>query len=793
MFTNYLKIALRLIRRNKLYTTLNVVGLAVGMAVCLLLLVFVFHELNFDAFHKNGDRIYRVYTEQHDSGTDEISLPTNAVLGPELAGDYDEIVSFARFFSRNGLLRYGDDHTYDIRQLDFVDSTFLDIFSFRIVAGNKKNPLSDAHSIVLGESVAESLYPDRNPIGQTVTLDNRIPLQVTAVIEDCPSNSHLFYRALVPFHLLPEYNQDTAALSNKSNWNYSTYVMLAPHSDAASLEAKLPDFVENHIEKGIQDQFKLRLQSLHDIHLTTGLRFETAIIVSSGYLYGLTILALFILLIAGINFVNLSTARSMRRAKEVGLRKVMGADKKRLIYQFLGESILLSFLAIPLALAFVEFFMPAFGDLVGRRLDLISAATWPVIWLVPGLALLVGIGGGLYPAFFLSVARPVNILRGNYATGRSGARFRKGLIIFQFALSIVLLVSTIVVHRQIQFMVNRDPGFDRKQIVFFYANAPIIKSYDAFRSEIAAVPGVEAVARGASIPCQVGTRQTYIATVDNELDTLSMYSLIAGYGYLKTVGLHLVAGRSFDQKFGTDENEAYIINETAARKLGWGDSAVGRPLHVWSKGEGHVIGVVKDFNHNSAKSAIEPLVLRMEPSWAYCTVVRIAPGATKTVTKAIEAIYAKYSPRFPFHFNFMDEAIEWQYWSEQRLGKIFIYATALAILVACLGLYGMAHYSTEVRIREVGVRKVLGASVRSVTMMFIRDFALYVLIANVIAWPLAYFAMSKWLEEFAFRINVGIVTLLASAVIVLVTAVLTVAFRAHRAATTNPASALRYE
>jgi len=791
MFRSYLKTALRHLLRQKGYALINIAGLAVGLAVCLVIGAYVRHELSYDRFHPDVDRVYRIIQE----GSPEDKLMQGrplASLHPGVAWhlesrlpEFQHVTEVSRPARR---LFAQDEKQFYIDGVIAADSAFLKVFPFPLVAGNPETVLSAPHQMVVTRSLARELFGDRDPMGQVLRYENEAEYMVAGVIEDVPTNAHFRFDALLSL----DEEQRAARYSASPEWYFFgnfVYVRLADSVDPALLQARL-----RAIEKdlGRESEPRFMLQPLTSIHLSQ-LSNEIAGQGNPTYLYLFSAIGVIILLIACINYMNLSTARFSSRAREVGIRKVVGAHRAQLVGQFLSESLLLVLTAVPLAILLTALSMPYVNKIIEHELRLAPVTNGTGIVGVIVFVLLTGIFAGLYPAFLLSRFRPVLVLKGEVSGAGSGTLLRKGLVIFQFSASIILLVGTLVVHQQLGYMQHRDLGFDEAHLVRFNSDA-LGERFDEFKQALSRYPGIQAVTSGTPIGI---TYRNWVKQITDEKtgETVFLNSLNVGYDYAETVGLKLVAGRFFSPEMGADSVQSVVLNEAAVRYLGLGRDPVGQSIKLDVAGEPvmTVIGVVKDFHNETLRQEIQPYFLTLAPGNNWTGLARLAPGDLKVGIAALERTWKEFVPDRPFSFTFLEQDIEALYRSEVKLGKLFGIFAGIAILVACLGLFGLAAFTTERRTKEIGIRKVLGASASSIVTLLSKDFLKLVLIAFVLAAPLAYLAMSRWLEDFAYRIELGPGIFLIAGGLALLLALATVSYQAVKAALADPVTSLRYE
>ncbi len=808
MFKNYLKITFRNLRKNKIYSLINVSGLAIGIACCILILLYVQYELSYDRYHKNSDRIYRVVEELNFGGKKSHLAITPAPFGPAMATDFEEVVHAVRLLSSKSiggkvLVNYQENIFYEEKWF-YADSNVLEIFSFPLVKGNPKTALKEPLSILITEKTAKKYFGDEDPLEKILAVVDKYKkndFKITGILKNIPQNSHFTFDFLASFSTIEKhYNFN---LPNWFNHMYYTYLLLDKGCNPRDLEGKFPDFIGKYTGPA-RDALKPHLQPLSSIHLHSHLEGEIEPNSDIVYVYVFSAIAFFILLIACINFMNLSTARSAPRAKEVGIRKVLGAYHVQLIKQFLGESILLSFIAFPIAVVLVELLLPAFSALADRELALSFFASWPVLFGLIGMTLLVGVVSGIYPAFFLSAFKPIKVLKGLMRTGGEGLFLRKGLIVFQFAVSITLIISTFIIKDQVHYIRTKNLGFKKEQVVVLPIRDREVRGrYEAMKNEFLQDHRIVNLTASSGLPGRIrhnwviqaeGVRDSWplrMEDVPRDRPRLSAWVLMVDHDFLKTLGMELIQGRDFSRGFATDEKEAVILNESAVKRFGW-ESPLGKNIKTENK-DGTIIGVVKDFHFQSLRQLIEPVVIYISPNFFEYVSVRISSDNIPSILAFLKGKWKELAPNQPFEYFFLDSDFDSVYRSEERVGKILAGSTALAIFIACLGLFGLASFAAEQRTKEIGIRKVLGASVANIVSMLANEFVRWVLIANIIAWPVSYYAMSRWLQNFAYRTSIEPGAFLLAAFIALGIAILTVSFQSVRAALANPVDSLRYE
>jgi len=781
MFKNYLMIAFRLIKKNKLFSFINIFGLAIGLATCLLILLWINDELSYDRFHQNGEHVYKVVCSDI-LANDKYAVTTPA-LAPALIQEFPEVVAATRYYELGNLVvKYGDQKSLE-DDVAFVDPQFLTIFSFPLIQGDPQTALSAPLSTVLTESQAQKYFGAEDPVGKTITIAGRYDFKVTGLMEDPPLNSHLRFDMLVPVEFLEEFGWD---LEQWDRFFIDTYVQLHPESPVVEKE-KLSGYIHTKIEDS--DNLELFLFPIHDIHLRSsdiGGMGRTGNI-KNVYLF--SIISLFILLIACINFMNLSTTQSKKRIKEIGMRKVVGASRKDIIKQFYGESILITLVALGLAFILIELFLPVFNGLSGKELRLDFSENYGFFIIVLGIVFAAGFISGSYPALLLSSFKPIEMFRGKWASGSNIQSFsRKFLVVAQFSISIVLIIGTAIVYTQMDFLRHRNLGFDHERIASMELTRNLRQKYDVMKTDLLNLSYVSHVTSASKRPF------THISSTDWHSPDNNRYVRLAftdvGYDYLETFGLELKEGRFFSKEYSLDENN-YILNETAVRQMGFANP-LGQEIEVFDK-KGIVIGVVEDYHYESLHSPVGPLVLRFAEGGQTYLYAKIQPTDLENALKDFERIWNRLELDYPFNYRFFDTDFDGMYRTENRFKKILGYFAIFAVFISCLGLFGLACYLTEQRTKEIGIRKVLGASIPRLILMFSKEFAKWVIFANLIAWPVAYFAMSKWLQGFAYRTGIQIWIFLLSSFLALLIALGTVTVHTTKAALANPAESLKYE
>lgn len=794
MFKNYLKIALRNIKRHKGYSFINIAGLAVGMACCILILLWVRDELSFDRFHHNLDNIYRVIRQEQDTaeaGKDALTPPP---LAAALKEKFPAITHATRLGSwRRWLVTYGEKKFYETRYR-CADPDFFEMFNFPFIKGNPEKALLNTYSVVLTEKMAEKYFGNEDPMGKTLNINKQFDVTVTGVIKNVPENSTLKFDLILPFRVL--LLKELLGEETGKNWgfnSFSTFVMLNKSSSAKEPGPKIAGIFKEHNE---EDTDLALLQPFKDIHLYSNIKFDLDSVGDIKYVTIFSLLALFVLIIACINFMNLTTAKSAKRAKEVGLRKVIGAKRPQLIWQFFGESILMSCFAFLLALILVELMLPLFNNLSGKNLSLTPSSNITIYLGFVFITLITGILAGSYPALLLSAFQPIKTLKGSSNVNVTGKNrtplFRKILVVTQFTLSIGLIIGTTVIYTQLRFMREKDLGINREQIVYISMAESVTNKYESIKKEFLRIPDVLKVTASLALPTNIrsspGSPQWEGKDPNNNMQIKADF---VDYDYIETFQIKMAQGRSFSREFPTDTEAAYIVNEEAVRRMGL-ESPVGKQFSFWDR-KGKIIGVMKDFHFRPMHHQIQPLVFKIFPDWFRVIYVRIKPGNIPATLESLKKTWSQVNPGYPFEYRFLDEQFDQLYRAEERMGKLTKYFTVLGILIACLGLFGLASFMAEQRTKEIGIRKALGASVGNIILLLSREFTKLVLAATIIAWPIAYFTMNHWLQNFAYRIGIGWWVFIMSASLTIIIAFLTVSYQSIKAAVANPVEALRWE
>ena len=804
MLKNYFKIAYRNLLKKKVYSFINIVGLGIGMACCVLIFMFVQDELSYDKYHEKGDRIYRVIHGATQEGV-EPDLSTfwvwgNAPIGPALQLDFPEIEKVVQFSGRADILFTVNDQTQQEDGVFFMDSTAFDVFSWEMLEGNPKTALVAPYSVVLTESTAKKYFGNEEALGKTMKgseaagRSNPGDYTVTGVMKDLPSNSHFKFNTLLS---LSTFKQSRPEIFDA--WGYVdtyTYFLANERFDKANFEARIPDFIERRNgDNGYG--YTIAVEPLKDVYLRTEAQRQPGDTGSLANIYVFSIIGLFILAIAMINFMNLSTARSMERAKEVGIRKSIGADRQSLIYQFLGESLIIVVLAALVGVILTSIAMPLMNDMTGKVFEIDQIVNWQTVPAFLGIMLVIGLLAGSYPALVLSGFKPVMILKGINKSDARGVNLRKGLVVFQFSLSIALIAGTIIVYSQMSHLLDKDMGFDKEHmlVVDYNYDEQVNFVSSSLESELENNPNIESVAFSRSVPgSHFPNAYTTLETLDGEMVGQAQPIFQVGLDFIDHYGLELIAGRSYSRDFPSDSTSSLVINEAAARQYGYSNPAdiVGKKFDQWGRA-GEVIGVVKDFNYISLHRTIEPLTLPFEAYESRYMSLKVKGENLPATLSQIERVWKELAPHRPFIYSFLDADFNKQYESDFRFRQIFTTFSILAILIACLGLLGLATYTAEQRTKEIGIRKVLGANIGSIVGLLSKDFIKLILIAILVATPVAWFAMNKWLEGFAYQVPVHWWVFLISGLLAVIVALVTISFQAIKAAMLNPVKSLKSE
>jgi len=780
MIKNYLKIAFRNIFRNKLSSFINILSLALGLAVFLLIMLWVRDEISYDRFHENTDRLYRLVV-QADLGEQSFkAVVTPGEFLPYLQSNIPEVEAACRYRPlTSDILTEADGNKFYENKIACADSSFFQLFNFEIISGDVEKALSNEENIILTASTAIKYFGTTDVIGKTIELYNgRYPRSIAAVIKDLPSNTHFDFEMLMSMEFLAPFDW--------GNHYFNGYFLLHQNAEPELVVEKINQLIA---AKELGAEIHYYLQPIKDIHLKSNFDIDMADGTSevNNNVFIFTYIAFFILLIACINFMNLSTARSSKRMREVGIRKVVGAFRKNMMRQFMGESIMFAFLGMIFALILVELLLPSFNQLTQKNIVLLGGKHYDLLLQIFGLTVITGIVAGFYPSLYLSSFKPISIMKGTSV--QQSSVLRRILVIIQFALSVILICGAIVVSNQLKYISQKDLGYDRENLVYMRYTRDIALGYDKFRQELQALPEVENITRSSDIP----TNTIHLWSDFNwegitEGKNYMMNVFTVDDRYLNTMKFNILQGRAFSPEFADSSN--YILNETAVAYTGIEDP-LGKRFSL-NDIQGTIVGIVKDFNYKSIRINVEPLVIR-QGEYLNFMIIRLSSSNITQAIKKLKFIWNKNYPDLPFELHFLDAEFEMLYESELRTGKVFDYFTILAILISCLGLFGLASFTAEKRTKEIGVRKVMGASVSQIVGLLSSEYLKWVVIANLIAWPIAWFVMNKWLQNFAYKIQINLLYFLLAGIAACAIAIITVSFQTIKAANSNPIECLKYE
>lgn len=807
MLKNYLRVALRNLKNDKGYSLINIIGLAVGIACCIAIMLFVQDELSYDRFNEFADRIYRPRLLGRINGHDMSSALSAVALGPAVYHDLPEVVAYTRLIKKGSTVVRYKDKTFNEERLVAVDSTAFDVFTLPFVTGNPKTALTQPNTVVITESIAHKYFGSEEPIGRTLNVGKQDNFVVTGVIKDIPQNSH--------FH--PDFMASLTTLQDSRNptWlsnNYYTYLLLRKGTNIVEFQKKLDEDATRYIGPQLKsvagvilgqfraagNEYGFVLQPLTSIHLNSHLDYEIEPNSDITYVYIFTAIAIAILLVACINFINLATARSEKRAKEVGVRKTLGSTRSYLVGQFLSESILMSIIAVVLAVGIVEVLLPFFNQIANKEMSLHLFTNPSSIPVLVCFAVMVGSIAGIYPAFYLSSFRPIDVLKCGIRKGGRTSVLRDGLVIFQFTVSIALFAGTFIIFAQLRYVQTRNLGFDKEETIVVNRTNDLSNQLQSFEDELRANTGIVNLTNSNAIPGNQGGDNACRVEGAPESQYEDIQQMFCDYDFARTYRLGIADGRFFSKEHASD-SAAVVVNEEV-EKIFNEKKLVGKylvyPGPAGTDQKCEIVGVVKNFNYRSLHEPIRPLAIRLFPNRGFIgrfVTVRLAPGDHPSTISFIENVWKKYAGDEEFSYNFLDDYLQKLYAADQRTSEIAGAFSILAIFIACLGLFGLAAFVTERRTKEIGIRKVLGASVAEIFALLSKEFVKWVLIANVIGWPLAYYVMNNWLKNFAYRIDMSLWIFCASGALALIVALLTVSSHAFKAATANPVESLRYE
>ncbi len=807
MYKNFFKTAFRTLLMNKGFTFINLAGLSLGLTACLLIALFVWDERQFDKFIPDGEQVYRIYQERTTPEATELTPRTPPMFGPTLQQELPEVehsVRVMEILSKN-LFEANKKQLYEEGGV-FVDPSFFNVFPLTFIWGSQADALSDPASIVLSEDFALRYFGPGNPVGKEILMQKQ-PFLVKGVFQKNPK-FHLSLNYILPIAAaqLPE-----ERLQSWGWLQFNTYAKLKQDANAQATEAKFQKLALERTpvepnDKG--NEFKPYFQPLEQVHLySADFKHDMAVRGNIAYVRGLSIIALFILLIACFNFVNLATAKSLQRAKEVGVRKTIGASRSQLMLQFIVEMVLLTLISILVAVGLSAVLLPLLNNFAEKSISFAVFGHPLVLLILLALVLVVGILAGFYPALVLSGFKPINVLKGGVVNNASPGKIpwlRHSLVVIQFALSVLLIISALVVYRQVQYLNTKELGFNKEEIMFFPMQGDnMFENYETFKKELQRLPGVSSVSIGYGFPGDMVAGDRIIVPRNGEQTIYPVTQLLIDHDYIKTLGLEVIAGRDFSKEMQTDPDNAFIINETAVKELGFGtpEKALGKPLHWGDWGathpdslkRGQIIGVVKDFHYKSLYDRLEPAVLQIYPEAYWKVAIKMETANLTNTLDGVKGVWSKFTPEFPLAYTFLDESFDKMYKAEDKLKSLLWIFTGMAIFVGCLGLFGLAAYAAERRTKEIGIRKVLGATEQNIVMLLSKDFVKLVLVAILIASPIAWYFMHQWLQDFAYRINISWWIFALAGASAIAIALITVSFHAIKAAMRNPVRNLRTE
>lgn len=806
MFVNYLKSAMRNFSRNRFYSIINILGLSLGLTASFFIFLYVDDELGYDKHFPLYERIFRLEGDFTINNKHDRFAVSSVALAPALKLEFPEIDKVCRFASNdNAVIRYNEKEFYE-KQVYFADSTAPEMFSLHFVDGTPENSLTEPFTIILSKSTAEKYFGSDQVFGKTLITGSGNSFKVTGIFDDLPDNTHLKFNMLMSMNTLTKLfgSERFNSLKPEAFWNVNmySYILLKPNTSIETIDKKFPD-VYNKYMKEIGDQinasFRLMTTRLDKIHHTSKLSADQPV-GNMAYIYVFSAVAVFILLLAAINYMNLATARAANRAREVGLRKVVGADRKQLAIQFLSESLLLSLAALIISFALLQLLLPSFNELSGKKLSFDLITRSGTLASIFAITLLTGICSGLYPAVYLSSFQPSRVLKGRLNIGRKGSWLRKGLVTFQLFISVIMITGTLVIYYQLNYLRKADLGFDQHNVmVIEIQDTTFRKKTEDFKKELLQNPDIIATSMSRGIPGGRNGIQVMRVEKENKMQEYALNLIPCDYDFADLLKLHFISGRNFNRDMGTDKLEAAIVNEAAAKAMGWGDDALGKKIHFGFELDGSggrmlkVIGVVKDFNYVSLHNKVEPLVMFIPNFPSDILTIRLRNGYSSAAIGFIKKKWDQFGANRPFDYYFLEQDYQSKYSSESRLGTVFAVFSGLSILIALLGLIGLSSYTAMQRSKEIGIRKVLGSSVSGILRMLFRETVLLVLIAGVLAIPVADYLLNNWLGNFAYHIRISWHTYLLSGALSLIIAIFSVSFHALKAATSNPVDAIKYE
>ena len=806
MFQNLLIHSIRSFKRQRVYIAINIIGLSIGIACSLLIALFVLNEASFDRYNVKKDRIYRAILNGKIGGQEVTIATSAAIMGPTLLKEFPEIEDFLRMKGRGPTVLEYNKQTFTEEHLVEADSSFFNFFSIPVLKGDQSALLNAPYKVVLSKSAASKIFGDENPIDKTIKIgSDSIRYTVTGVMDDVPSNSHFEANIITSFMTDPG-SKNSMWLSN----SYSSYFLLKPNTSSVTVDGKFPELLKKYVGPELQqylgaspedfekqgNKYRFFLQNLKDIHLDTSIEQEFKPASDPKFLIIFGSIALLIVLIAAINFMNLSTAQASRRAKEVGIKKIGGSSRAMLIGQFLSESFILSFIALILALIFIKVTLPYFNNLLGSHLELSLFKRWYTLPALLLFTILTGFLSGSYPALFLSSFNPYEVLKGSVRSSMNNGRLRRILVVFQFAVSILLIVGTLIMYRQIKYMLNKDVGFNKEQLIVINRAGVLGSKMKSFKETVKNIPGVVNISSSTAVPNRINNTNGYLIEGRKD-ESFLMVTTWVDYNFLETYGMTLDSGRFFNESYTADQ-QACLVNESAIRNFGISDIANTRIMESEDSGKMSyhpILGVIKNFNFESLRNPIQPCIFKFQNDgmmWGYLS-VRLSPANYSKTISQIETIWKEFTANDPLQYYFLDEDFEKIYLQEKQNARMAVIFSILAIFIASLGLFGLTSFTVEQRTKEIGVRKAMGSSIAGIYIEISKEIVILVSISALIAWPLIYYIANKWLQNFYYRINMGAFSFIAGLTIALGIALLTISYRILKAARINPAQSLKYE
>jgi putative ABC transport system permease protein len=796
MIKNYLKIALRNFQRYKGYSLINIVGFAIGMAVCLMILIYVRHELSYDKYHTDGERIYRIIQDIQSQTSNRIFAAVSPMVAPTLKEEFPQVENAARVLSTGPrLVKRGEKLFYESRFM-FADQDLLDVLTIPLIWGDPKVALTRPWTLIISQRMALKYFGRDNPVGETLELDQR-EFEITGVAVDHPENTHLKYDWIASMETLAQWSE----MTNWYSTMFYTYLKVKPNVDMDDFSKKVVHLADKYVADRLVPRrvsYNYSLQSLSDIHLHSPVRFDVEPTGNAAYIYIFSFVGFFILLIACLNFMNLSTAQSTKRAKEVGLRKVVGAQKSQLVNQFLGESLLVSLLSLGLAVVIAKLTIPFITRMTGIALNFGQLLTpWIMLSMIGG-SILVGLAAGTYPALVLSAFKPVATLKGILRRETRGFALRTVLVVFQFVISVILIFGTLVMSRQFDFMKNQYLGFSKEQkfVLPLRGSISIRDNYESVKDQFSNHMAITGATASSSVPGRSFSSFSISIVGEEDERVQDMYHFYYDHDFIPNYEIEMVAGRAFQKDMSTDIRGAFLINEAAVAAFGWNspEDALGKRLRTGFGGRVNpIIGVTKNFHYRGLQNEVEPLIMEFQPDVFRYITLTLDISSLKESMAFVESQWKILFAGKPYESFFLDTDFDRQYRADEQVGRIFSIFTVLGLFIACLGLLGLASFTAASRTKEIGIRKVLGASAAGIVLMLSKQFTKWVLLANAIAWPVAYYVMFRWLKNFAYRTDINIFIFIVSGLLVLGVAIITISFQTIRAANTNPADSLRYE